>query len=123
MKKNVFWIGAFGGLAALAILGMFLLPSLQTPGSQVCIRRGTDEILYRLPLGEDRRLTIPSENGGYNLVVIEGGKVWVEEASCPDQKCVRHKATNRTGDPIICLPNQLTLEVEQGNDDLDVVAQ
>ena len=38
--------------------------------------------------------------------------VFMEEASCPDQICVRKGPTNQTADPIVCLPNSLVVEVQ-----------
>jgi hypothetical protein len=63
------------------------------------------------PLDQDTTLRVDSDNGGYNLVVIENHTVRVAEASCPDQVCVRHGATDQTADPIACLPNGLVVEV------------
>ena len=51
------------------------------------------------------------ENGGRNVVVIENGMVFVSEANCPDQICVKHKPLNQTADPIVCLPNSLVVKV------------
>ena len=64
-----------------------------------------------LSLDQDTTLRVDSDNGGYNLVVIENHTVRVAEASCPDQVCVRHGATDQTADPIACLPNGLVVVV------------
>ena len=45
------------------------------------------------------------------MVTIEDGFVFMEEANCPDQICVKHKPLNQTADPIVCLPNKLVVEV------------
>ena len=66
---------------------------------------------WGLSLDQDTTLRVDSDNGGYNLVVIENHTVRVAEASCPDQVCVRHGATDQTADPIACLPNGLVVEV------------
>ena len=38
------------------------------------------------PLDQDTTLRVDSDNGGYNLVVIENHTVRVAEASCPDSQ-------------------------------------
>ena len=45
------------------------------------------------------------------MVTIQDGMVFMEEANCPDQICVREGPTNQTADPIVCLPNRLVVEV------------
>lgn len=62
------------------------------------------------PLGEPRRVLIKSD-GGENLLVIGGGSADMEEASCPDGICVRHRPIKRSGESIICLPNRVVAEV------------
>ena len=56
-------------------------------------------------LSEDQIIPIHSEQGGYNEVVIEDGTVYMKEADCRDQICVKHKAISKNGESIICLPH------------------
>ena len=125
-QTNRFWGLLIGLIALLALLGVFLLPLLQKEGDVVQIlQNGSDIPSHTLPLDQDQSLRIPSEGGGYNTVVIEGGKVRVTEASCPDQVCVRHAPTDRTADDIVCLPHKLVVRVVHAtpsSTDLDGVA-
>ena len=68
------------------------------------------------PLSEDREelLTTPY---GINRVKIEGGKVRVTEADCPDKLCVYHPAATRSGEMIVCLPHKLVVQIEDGKTD------
>lgn len=121
MKKNTFWLVIIAGLAVAALAFALILPRFREEGDLVRIRQ-EQEVLYLLPLNEDKRLTIPYGDG-YNLVVIENGQVYVAEASCPDQTCVRHKPTSQTKDPIVCLPHRLEVEVlRSGTGELDGVS-
>lgn len=114
MKKNAFWLVILGVLASAAIVVTLILPRFQDEGEWARIRQDR-EVLYLAPLKEDKRLTI-DYGDGYNVVVIENGQVRVDEASCPDQTCVRHKPTSQTGDPIVCLPHRLEVEVLRSGD-------
>jgi hypothetical protein len=40
----------------------------------------------------------------------------MEGASCPDQICVKHKAIYKNGETIICLPNEVFVEVESSEE-------
>ena len=47
-----------------------------------------------------------------NLLVIENGVAYMEWANCKDQVCVKHKPISKNGEMIICLPNEIYVEVE-----------
>lgn len=47
-----------------------------------------------------------------NVIVISNGQVYMEQADCPDRVCVKHKPVSKNGEMIICLPNEVFVEVE-----------
>ena len=110
MKSTKFWLVVIGLLLAAGIIGLFFVQSQQKAGAQVVID-WQGETVETLPLTENRTLRYERDDGQYNIVVIENGAVRVSEASCPDQVCVRHKPTDQTADPIVCLPNDLVVKV------------
>jgi len=64
-------------------------------------------------LSEDQEIEI---NGGTNLLLIEDGKADMIEADCPDKLCVKQKAISKNMENIICLPNEVIVEVESSED-------
>ncbi|MBO7216909.1 MAG: NusG domain II-containing protein [Clostridia bacterium] len=79
-------------------------------GGYVCVEQdGVQTASY--PLNEDREIELKSENGGYNLLVIKDGKVYIQSASCPDKICVNHRKIGFEGERIVCLPNRLTVRI------------
>jgi hypothetical protein len=68
-------------------------------------------------LTEDREWLIDGVDGGTNSLVIQQGKVWLEEASCPDHLCVKQGTIQYAGESIICLPNKVVVEIT-GEDEL-----
>ena len=44
-------------------------------------------------------------------VVSSKGKVWVEDADCPDKICQKHKAISKKGESIVCLPNRIVVKI------------
>ena len=124
-KPLAFWLIIIGVIVAVSLAGLFFVRSQQETGAHVEIYQdGT--LLDTFSLEEDRTVTYESPNGGTNTIVIEDGKVRMSEASCPDQVCVRHGPTDQTADPIVCLPNQLVVEVvvpgDQAENQLDGVS-
>lgn len=93
----------FAGAACLFIQG-------KGDGEYVRITANGDTDRY--PISEDR--TIEQKNGksGYNTIVIKDNEVYMQNASCPDQICVHHKAVSKNGESIICLPNEVYIEIE-----------
>lgn len=63
------------------------------------------------PLDRDRRVEI-SVGENRNLLIIEGGKAYVAEASCPDGICAAHRPISKEGESIVCLPNRVVVTVK-----------
>ena len=78
-------------------------------------------VVERINLPTEQNRTIHIERGGsYNTIEIKDGEIFVSEADCPDQICV--KTGKLKGDmPIVCLPNRLVIRcVDSG--EVDAVA-
>ena len=109
-KSTKFWLVLIGALLVVAVAGMLVIQALREEGAQVVIT-WNGEVEGTYPLDEDQTFVFEGESGGYNVVTIEDGFVFMEEANCPDQICVKHKPLNQTADPIVCLPNSLVVKV------------
>ena len=109
-KPLRFWLILILCIAALCVAALLILRSRQETGGLVQVTQ-SGEVVGTYPLDEPATLRFESDNGGWNEVVSQDGAVLVAQASCPDQVCVRHGATSQTGDPIVCLPNGLVVEV------------
>ena len=95
--------------------------SKEEGGFVAVIQNGTE--IERFSLSEEQEYRIELEDGSYNLLKIQDGKVYMEEASCPDQICVNHRAIHNVGETIVCLPNELVLKVmeQTSKPELDMV--
>lgn len=65
------------------------------------------KLLYTLRLDTDQTVTVTGSHGT-NVITVQGGKVAVTEADCPDGYCMA-RGFCRGEAPIICLPNRLVL--------------
>jgi len=79
------------------------------------------EVYKTIPLVESASeiMTLSSELGT-NVINIEDGAVRVIEASCPDKLCIMDGKIYRPGEVLVCLPNQVVIEIkgqEQGEVD------
>lgn len=103
-------------LAVLLAGAAFLFSICQEEGDYVHVTVNGNVTTYAL--AEDRRLELKHDGTEYNTVVIQNGEVFMEEASCPDQICVHHKAISKNGESIICLPNEVYVEVESSRENI-----
>lgn len=70
------------------------------------------------------QMTITNENGAYNIISIEQGRICVAEASCPDHVCVNTGWISDGVIPIVCLPNELVIKIEpKDRSSADIAAQ
>ncbi len=75
----------------------------------VVIEAGGEEIA-RLPLNEDTTYIVERKDMR-NVIVIEDGGVYMSEADCPNQNCVRQGKISEAGVPIVCLPHQVIVMI------------
>lgn len=66
-------------------------------------------------LSKDQTVEIRTGEGGkeLNLLVIKGGKAFVETATCHDGICAAHSPIFREGDSIVCLPHKVVITVKR----------
>ncbi len=90
-------------------------------GAQVNIVQD-GEVLYSFDLAtaQDQILDIKYD-GRINIVQIEDGRIRMMEAECPDKTCVHMGWLNSKAMPIVCLPNHLSIEFTDSENDVDAV--
>ena len=115
-RGDIFLIGGCL-LAALVCCGLWL--GLRKDGGAVIVEREGRETA-RYALNEDRTVRIEGEDG-YNLLVIKSGEVYLSEADCPTQLCVKTGKIRYAGQSIVCLPHRLAVRIVGGASALDAV--
>ncbi len=99
-----------GGLLVVAAVLFFFLYSRPNDGRTIEVSVD-GAVVATLPLDADTTYTIDGVNGGHNTLIIADGKATITEATCPDGVCVRHRAIDKAGQSIICLPNKVVVRV------------
>ncbi len=110
--KTRFWIILFAGLMAGALILSWLVMHKDHHG-QVAGVYSDGELVRLINLSE---VTEPFEftvtyGDSYNTIYVSAAGIYISEASCPDQICVRHGPLG-DGPPIVCLPNRLVIRWE-----------
>mgnify|MGYP000850166332 CR=1 FL=1 len=113
--KSRSWAMLFAGLIAALLLLWKLLPG--SGGNTVGVYQDGDLVktIYLPHTGETETFELSGVAGGNTIEVSKDG-VRVVSAGCPDQVCVLHGPLRRTGGPIVCLPNRLSIEWATGAD-------
>lgn len=75
-----------------------------------------NQLQQELPLDTDSEYLINSQNGISNLLIIEDGKAYVKDATCPDKICVQMGKISELTQIIVCIPNNVVIVIE--SDDL-----
>lgn len=79
-------------------------------GSTALITVDGDKVA-ELPLSKDTAMGIDGY-GGFSLhVIVENGRVRVEDSTCPDLICQNHSPISQGGEEIVCLPGRVVVEI------------
>ena len=105
--KTRTWILIFAVILVVCLGASFYLLTPGDASTQAEITR-QGKVIKTVDLRIDQSFTVESENGGYNVITVQGGKIAVTEANCPDQYCVRQGFCN-SGEQIVCLPHKLII--------------
>lgn len=113
-------------LIVLSVGGLITYRLVTTPSddskTEIVITKHGEEF-GRYSINSDQTIEIPADVGT-NVLVIKDKKAKMERAGCPDQICVKHSAISYNHDMIVCLPNEIIVEVVGGVDSLtDVIAK
>ncbi|MBR4211432.1 MAG: NusG domain II-containing protein [Oscillibacter sp.] len=111
--KTRLWVLIFA--AVLGICLFFLLRPRDNTSPLVAVIYVDGEPVRRVDLGrvEDAERYVVEGDDGFNTILIEPGRIRVEEADCPDQICVLEGWLPEFGFPIACLPHNLLIVMEE----------
>ena len=96
--------------AALAVAASFPL-AWSGGAAERAVVRSAGRVVAELPLSRDRTLAVPGPLGE-SVVAVRGGRARIESDPSPRQYCVRQGWLARAGDFAVCLPNQVSLELQ-----------
>ena len=112
MKTRV-WVLIFA--AVLGICLLFVLRPRKDAPSLVAAIYVDGELVRRVDLNrvqDEERYRVEGPDGS-NTILIQPGRICVEEADCPDQICVMEGWLPDFGFPIACLPHNLLIVMEE----------
>lgn len=105
--KTKYWLFLLTGIltVSLGLSMIVLLPHDRAVSAEIY---SGGRLLRTIFLDKDQEFTVEAPQGGYNTILIRGGKIAVTDADCPDGVCMGQGFRNG-GPPIVCLPNRLEI--------------
>lgn len=121
IKKNDMVL--IGVILLICLLAFAFMLFSRREGSKVIVFVNGQE--YKtFSLNENTEFTVRQDNGAFNTFAIENGKVDMTAASCPDKLCVKDRDIHYNNETIVCLPNNVVLQISNGDDgDVDIIAR
>ena len=111
-------------VASFLPLGLFTYVQAQTGDTELKAVVSVDgEYITEFILADDgqtEEYVYMDDHGHENTVIRDGLTVYMSDASCNDQLCVRKGEISSTGETIVCLPNHLLVEVEPSQADTEI---
>ncbi len=99
-------------VALVLLSAVFITATAFASEGKTVVIKVNNEIVVEMPIDNDAVKQIENDYGK-NTVVIESGKVRVEDADCPDGYCEKHVAISDVGETIACLPHRLVVEIRE----------
>lgn len=112
MKQTKFWVILFIILFVISLAASAAVLLYHGSGTVVSIYHH-GKLIDKISLdtvSAPYTFTVESDNGAYNVIRVEQGRICVSDASCPDHVCVNSGWLSGGAIPIVCLPNELVIQ-------------
>ena len=98
-------------LAAAAIFAAYRLRASDGPAklAEILVE---GQVVDTVSLEEDTEILVNGYQGGTNHIIVKDGKIWCDEASCPDKVCVHTGKISLSTETIACLPNKMIIRIK-----------
>lgn len=64
-----------------------------------------------LPVTSQEKFTISTEHGT-NTIIVNNNEIKIIDAKCKDKLCIKQGSISKIGKTLICLPNELIIEIK-----------
>lgn len=107
-KRELILVTILFFIASAWALGQKLLFSAPAAIARVS---ADGEVIASLDLNKEQEFLVTGLHRESNHLIVKGGAIWCESASCPDKVCVRQGKQSQNGSTIACLPNRMIVTI------------
>lgn len=125
MKSNKFWITLVLCVLLISIILSAVIFIYQGSGTVASVYQSGKLIkqIHLDTVSTPYTFVVKSENEHFNTISVEQGRICVSESSCPDHVCVNTGWIADGMIPIVCLPNELVIQIKSETNDIDIAVQ
>lgn len=80
------------------------------------------EVIDLNKVDKPREWTIKGEDGEFNTIRVEKGRIRFIDANCPDLVCVNTGWLSQPGDIAVCVPYRVSIRIEGKEDEIDQIS-
>ncbi len=103
-----------GIILAAALAGFLIIVSAGHKTGSTAVISVNGEEYGRYALNQETRIVLDTD-WGHNVLTVSGKGIYMEEADCPDQICVRQGEISMELETIVCLPHRIVVEISSGD--------
>ena len=109
--KNKYWLIAFSVLCLICAGAWMALPNKSE--CHVVEIYQNSKLLYTIDLNavQEPYDIVLGDDETYNTIHITHDDICITHATCPDKVCVHRGKLSEKASPIVCLPNQVVVEI------------
>lgn len=122
-RTTFIWISVLAALFIAAVVGAYALKAGGTEGRIARVYSGGEVIreidLSAVDAGYEFIVECPE---GYNVISVKNGAICVSSANCSDHTCMKQGWLTGGMTPIVCLPHELVIQLEDAGGEVDITA-
>lgn len=111
-------------VSLISFAGYHIYSSTKTEGTTAIIK-SKGKIVKQIKLSSIKKPVTFIVNGskGETIVVVDSNGIKIKDSACRDKICVHRGYIKHKGESIICIPNQIVIEVNENKDGLDGITE
>lgn len=121
-KKKAYIL--LSGIALLGIMSIICIAVIfysdhQAVSDKYALIYRDGDLMYYINLNDvdaPYEITISGDDGAYNTILVENGRISMSKASCPDRICVNTGVITSSFLPVVCLPNKVIIQIKDVSD-------
>ncbi|WP_027623276.1 NusG domain II-containing protein [Clostridium lundense] len=102
-------------IITLGFAGTFVYKNYMKSHDKIALIKQDGKVIDKINLTNftgTKEMTIKTNDGHFNKILIEKDKISITDADCPDRVCVKTGPISQPGDTVVCLPHKLMITIE-----------
>lgn len=112
-------------LIIASFIGVFIYKTYVKGSSRIAVVEQNGKVVKTIDLNkvkEKSEFILPYNNGHFNKIEVEPGKIRFVDADCPDKICVKTGWISEPGQTAVCLPHKIIIRIEGKNSSYDQIS-